>query len=152
MQSRSSAIPRLVKAGVIGHSSAGHTMKTDTGEQLAQAIAAKDEARLEALLSPDVDFRALTPGRFWEASSASDVVHDIFFRHWFEPKDHIDELQNVECDTVGDRQRVGYRFLVTNGDGAFVVEQQAYFGTTDGRIDWLRIMCSGFRPVPPPAS
>ena len=32
-------------------------------------------------------------------------------------------------------------------DGRFVVEQQAYLEERDGRIGWMRVMCSGFRPL-----
>jgi hypothetical protein len=122
-------------------------METEIGEQLARAIAAKDAPTLCELLSPEVDFRGMTPGRFWEAQSASDVVNDIIFGHWFEPSDHIDDLQHVEHDMIGDRRRVGYRFLVTNDAGSFIVEQQAYFEVEEDRIRWLRVMCSGYRPV-----
>ncbi len=122
-------------------------MDAQIGEQLARAIAAKDAAKLYELLSPEVDFRGMTPGRFWDANSASVVVDDVLFGHWFEPHDHIDEIQRIDCDTVADRQRVGHRFRVSNADGAFIVEQQAYFHVANARIDWLRIMCSGYRPV-----
>jgi hypothetical protein len=29
---------------------------------------------------------------------------------------------------------------------SFVVEQQAYTTEKDGRINWMRVLCSGFRP------
>jgi hypothetical protein len=28
-----------------------------------------------------------------------------------------------------------------------VVEQQAYYATEGGRIAWMRVLCSGFRPA-----
>lgn len=31
-------------------------------------------------------------------------------------------------------------------DGAHVAEQQAYHRSVDGRITYLRVLCSGFRP------
>jgi hypothetical protein len=31
--------------------------------------------------------------------------------------------------------------------GQFLLEQQAYYRTNGGRISWLRIACSGYRPV-----
>jgi hypothetical protein len=117
------------------------------GERFARAIAAKDASALLDVLAPDVDFRAMTPGRFWEAGSAKEIVDDVIFGHWFEPSDHIDALESVESDTVADRGRVIYRFHVTNGDGAYLVEQSAYFDVVDDRISWLRIMCAGYRPV-----
>jgi hypothetical protein len=117
------------------------------GERFARAIAAKDAPALLDVLAPDVDFRAMTPGRFWEAGSAREIVDDVILGHWFEPSDHIDALESVESETVADRERVIYRFHVTNADGSFVVEQSAYFAVVDDRISWLRIMCAGYRPV-----
>jgi hypothetical protein len=122
------------------------------GERFARAIAAKDASALLDVLAPDVDFRAMTPGRFWEAGSAEEIVDDIIFGRWFEPSDHIDALESIESDTVADRERVVYRFHVTNADGSFLVEQSAYYDVTDGdRISWLRVMCVGYRPMPAPA-
>lgn len=123
-------------------------MGTDLGESFARALAAKDAPALLELLSPEVDFRAMTPGRFWEASTAAEVVNDVLLGHWFEASDRIDGIDAIETDDVGDRSRVGYRFRVTNADGAFLVEQQAYFDVEHDRIGWLRVMCSGHRPVP----
>jgi hypothetical protein len=31
--------------------------------------------------------------------------------------------------------------------GTFVVEQQAFLDLAEGRISWLRVLCSGFVPV-----
>jgi hypothetical protein len=46
-----------------------------------------------------------------------------------------------------DRERVGYRFRVRCPDGHYIVEQQAYLTIDDGRITWMRSVCSGFRKV-----
>jgi len=116
------------------------------GAAFAQALASKDYPRLRALLAPDVDFRALTPSRNWEAADSTTVVEDIL-QQWFEESDEIEQVENVETDSFADRERVGYRFTVRNPDGRFLVEQQAYLSSRDGRIDWLRVVCSGFRPV-----
>jgi len=118
------------------------------GERFARAIAAKDSAALIDVLAPDVDFRAMTPQRFWESASPHEIVDDVILGRWFDPSDHIDSLERVETDTVADRERIVYRFHVTNADGAFLVEQSAYFSVVDDRIAWLRIMCAGYRPVP----
>lgn len=122
-------------------------MNTGIGERFARAVAAKDAPALLGLLAPEVDFRAMTPSRFWESNSAVEVVDDVVLGKWFEPTDVIESIEGIEHDVVIDRERVGYRFRVTNADGAFVVEQQAYLGVQDDRIAWLRIMCSGYRPV-----
>jgi hypothetical protein len=115
---------------------------SETGAALAAAIAAKDVAALRDLLAIDVDFKALTPGRFWEGRSAADVV-DVFFAHWFAPSDEIEALVSHRTGDVGERKSVTYRLQVRNPDGQFEVEQQAYFGVLDGRITFLRMLCSG---------
>jgi hypothetical protein len=120
------------------------------GERFAHAIAVKDAPALLEVLAPDVDFRALTPGRFWEAANAKEIVDDVILGRWFDPSDHIDALESVESSPVADCERVIYRFRVTNDDGVFLVEQSAYFEVVDDRISWLRIMCAGYRPLPTP--
>ena len=42
---------------------------------------------------------------------------------------------------------LGAWFQVSNADGCFTVEQQAFLDLTDGKITWLRVLCSGFIPV-----
>ena len=59
-------------------------------------------------------------------------------------------LERLESDAFADRGRVGYRFRVRNPDGDVLVEQQAYLSERDGRISWMRALCSGYRPVPAP--
>ena len=122
-------------------------MGMPVGERFARAIAAKDSAALLELLAPQVDCRAMTPGRFWEPASSSELVNDVILGKWFEPTDHIEGIEAIESDSVADRERVGYRFRVKNADGTFLVEQQAYLGVEDDRVAWLRIMCCGYRPI-----
>jgi hypothetical protein len=93
-----------------------------------------------------VDFRGLTPNRSWEATGAEDVLA-VLLRSWFEDSDQIEGLEHVQSDAFADRERVGYRFSVTNPDGRFLVEQQAYLEPRSGRIGWMRVVCSGFRPA-----
>ena len=122
------------------------------GERFARAIAEKNSSALLELLASEIDFRAMTPGRFWEAATAVEVVDGVIFGHWFEPTDQIEAIEAIEQGAVVDRNRVSYRFRVSNADGAFVVEQQAYFGVEDDAITWLRVMCSGYRPVQQPTA
>jgi hypothetical protein len=116
------------------------------GTDFARAFAARDTARIRALVDPEVDFRALTPNRSWEANGA-DALVEILFDNWIEPDDEVEGIELVESDSFADRERVGYRFRVRNPDGRFLVEQQAYIEERDGRIGWMRVVCSGFRPV-----
>jgi hypothetical protein len=122
------------------------TQPDGPGPAFARALAAKDSSRIAELLDPEIDFRGLTPNRAWEAKGP-DAVIAILLENWFEDKDEIEGLEHIETGTVADRQRVGYRFSVRNPDGHFLVEQQTYLSAPDGRIEWMRVVCSGFRPA-----
>lgn len=122
------------------------TAATDLGREFVAALAEKDFDRLLDLFHPEIDFRGMTPRKFWEAGNADTVVSDIL-RSWFEESDEIVSLDAVEVGAVADCERVGYRFTVTNPEGRFLVEQQSYLTERDGQIGWMRVMCSGFRHV-----
>ncbi len=117
------------------------------GEDFAAALAVKDFDRVRDLFAPEVDFRGLTPRRDWAAEDPAEIVDGVL-RQWFEDSDEILDLEHLESGGFGDRERVGYRFRVRNPEGLFRVEQQAYLGVdAEGRIDWMRTVCSGFRPI-----
>lgn len=120
-----------------------------TGSRFASALAAKDRDAMRELLHPQIEFRALTPRKAWEADDA-DAVMEIVFGTWFDDSDEIRALESVETGTVADREQLRYRLAVTNPEGSFVVEQQGYLlAGEDGRIEWMRLVCSGFRPAAP---
>jgi len=125
-------------------------MGTNLGKRFAEALGHRDGAALKSLLADNVDFRAMTPGKFWETSNPSDIVDEILLGTWFEPQDRVTAIEHIETGAVGARQRVRYQFALTNLEGDFLVEQQMYFDVDDQseRISWLRIICSGFQPSP----
>ena len=111
----------------------------------ARAVAAKDLSTVRDLLHPELDFRGMTPGRVWEADGPEDVLDAL--GTWFDENDMIEGIELLETDSFADRERVGYRLRVRNADGLHLVEQQVYLTPREDRIGWLRIMCSGYRPV-----
>jgi hypothetical protein len=118
----------------------------ELGERFVAALATRDTDALIGLLSPDVDFRGMTPGRFWEASAPDSVLAILY--QWFEPTDVVEEVVDVVNSSVVDRHCIDYRFRVRNPDGLHEVEQRAYYdGDGDGRIALMRVICSGFRPL-----
>ena len=119
---------------------------THLASRLATALATRDADTLLALFGSEVDFRALTPGRVWEASTPAAIVHDVILGAWFEPTDVIERVEWAETVPVASRTRLGYRLRVTSPGGSCTVEQQAYLQLTGGRITWLRLVCSGFIP------
>lgn len=126
-------------------------MTERTGERFARALGDKDGPGLKALLMPSVDFRAMTPAKFWEGNDVDVIVDRTMLGTWFAPERRITDILSIETDRVGSIDRVAYRFRVEWPDGEFIVEQQAYFRTDGDRIAWLRIMCTGFLPLEPPA-
>ncbi len=119
---------------------------SELGAEFVGALAAKDVGRLSSLIHPEIDFRGMTPNRIWEASSRDEVIR-ILLGRWFEDTDEIESVERLETDAFADRQRVGYRLGVSNAEGRFLVEQQAYLTPRDGQITWMRVLCSGFRPA-----
>jgi hypothetical protein len=119
---------------------------TTLGAEFASALAAKDFDRMLELMHPEIDFAGMTPSRSWGAGDPEAVVSQVL-RQWFEDSDEIEALEHLETDAFADRERVGYRFSLRNPDGRFLVEQQAYLSERDGQIGWMRVVCSGFRPV-----
>lgn len=123
--------------------------RTDTATRaFVDAIVARDFARARGLLHPAIDFRGMTPKRVWEADGPAGVEEAL--RAWFEnPERDVERVERAEqSGAVADTQRVGWRVHGTGVDGAFVFEQLAYIREHDGRVAWLRVMCSGPRPVP----
>jgi hypothetical protein len=116
------------------------------GASFARALAAKDFASIAELMDAEIDFGALTPRRTWEAKDPGAVVTSVL-REWFEDSDEILSLEHLETDAFADRERVGYRLRVRNPEGLFLVDQQAYITARDGRIAWMRVLCSGYRPL-----
>lgn len=117
----------------------------ELGAAFAEALAQKDFARVASLLHAEVDFGALTPRRSWDAHDPERVVADVL-RVWFDDACELEELVDVTHETFCDRERVAYRLRGSGPDGPFLMEQQAYLTARDGRIAWMRVLCSGKRP------
>jgi hypothetical protein len=113
------------------------------GERFVHALLDKDWTRVESAVDPKIDFRALTPGRPWEATTRKDLIEEVF-QQWFEPRDEIYEILAIATDRVVGRNRVVYRFRLRNPDGDYVCEQTAYYDQAKGRVTNLRILCTGF--------
>ena len=117
------------------------------GETFARAVAAKDQAALRAVLCDTIDFQALTPGRVFHAETGAEVVVEIILGTWF-ARARMDELCSVTAGRVAGREHVAYRVRLHAGVDEYHVEQQVYYDTAeDGRIRWMRVLCSGYQPL-----
>lgn len=113
--------------------------------EFADGVAARDFERVRALLSDAIDLRGMTPRRIWEAEGP-DEVFDVL-REWLaDPDEPVDGIEPTEPALVQDTTRVGWLAHGRNVDGPMLFEQQAYLCEREGRVVWLRVICSGPRP------
>jgi TusA-related sulfurtransferase len=116
------------------------------GQFFLESLAAQDFDQLEALLAPQVHFRALLPSRTCEENTAEAAIG--WFRHWFGEVDTLQIVQST-ADQVVDRLSLRYRLrLHDTADGWQIIEQQAYCDVQNGRIADMWLLCSGFRSDP----
>ncbi len=122
------------------------SVSASTTHEFLDAILARDFARARDLLHSSIDFRAMTPTRVWEADGPAGVEEVL--RAWFEhPERDVEQIEPTDPASVEDTARVGWRVYGHGVDGPFVYEQQAFLREDHEQIVWLRIMCSGPRPV-----
>ncbi len=101
------------------------TTETSVANALMDAIAAEDITRAVALLHPEIDFRAMTPNRVWEAEGRDGV--EAVLREWFEnPDEDISGIETTQPVAIGGTMRVGWLVRISDGGGPNVFEQQAY--------------------------
>lgn len=114
--------------------------------EFVDAIVARDFARARAYLGANIDFRAMTPSRVWEADDPAGV--EKVLRAWFEHPDRdVERVAPTEPESIADTLRVGWRVYGQGANGPFVYEQQAYVREERDEVCWLRIMCCGPRPA-----
>ena len=87
------------------------------GRSFVETLAAKRWDDLVAVVDPHVAFKGITPGRFWEASTAGELIDDVLQR-WFEPNDHIEALDDMQVGAVTDRSSLRYRLRVRTTTGS----------------------------------
>jgi hypothetical protein len=101
------------------------------------AVLARDFSRASGLLHPDIDFRAMTPNRIWEANDPAGVEEVL--RAWFEhPERDVERVDPIEPASIEDTMRVGWRVHGSDANGPFTYEQQAYVREGNGQVVWLR--------------
>ncbi len=116
------------------------------GEAFVDALAARDSKRLRAAFHPDVHLRALVPSGFKESLGSDAVAARM--ESWFAEAESL-TIVSKNVSHVSDRLRVHYRFGEHYSDGdSEIIEQDAYCGVREGRIDSIDLLCSGHLPGP----
>jgi TusA-related sulfurtransferase len=116
------------------------------GESFVEALAARDSKRLRAALHPDAHLRALVPSGFKESIGSDAVAARL--ESWFAEAETL-AVVSKKVSHVSDRLRVQYRFDEHYPDGdSETIEQDAYCGVREGRIESIDLLCSGHLPGP----
>jgi hypothetical protein len=122
------------------------TVELGVAGALVDAIVERDFARAVALLHPEIDFRAMTPNRVWEADGPAGV--EAVLREWLDdPDEDVEGIEATEPMWIKDTVRVGWLVRISDVEGPHIFEQQAYIRERDAQIDWMRVMCSGWIPL-----
>lgn len=109
------------------------------------SLSSKDREAFTALFAKEIDFRGVTPGSAWRATTPDEVA-EIVFGSWFEPLDHVREVLDVSTHPVSERTAVAYRLRVESKGEMYLVEQVGYMTVDEGRIASMSVVCSGYRP------
>jgi hypothetical protein len=121
--------------------------KHDIGERWAVALRVADFAGLGRCLAPDVRIRAVLPSRFADASGRDEAV--ALLRQWLGGERGFAVL-TASSGMVGDVLRLNYRVRIA-GPEPCLMEQQCYCRVGADGVSDLRLVCSGWIPVPSPA-
>ena len=112
-----------------------------------QGLATQDFAELGGTLAGEARMRALLPAGLREWTGAEAIAGR--FAGWFGDTTAF-ELVEAAIGEVGGRLHLRWRLRLQAerlGPGWFTVEQQVYADTDDsGRIAWLDLLCTGYRP------
>jgi hypothetical protein len=129
------------------HGAAGVVPESASAGSFVEGLAAQDFAKLGGALAAGACLRALLPSGLREWVGA-EVIADRFAR-WFGDTEDF-ELVEATAGEVGGRLHLHWRLRLRAerlGSGWFTVEQHAYADTGgDGRIAWLDLLCTGYRP------
>jgi len=147
----------LITAGLVGGGFAAVASTQDekgatgpralpAGAEFIQALADRDFSAAQTMLTPEVEFKALTPSQGFVDLTGPEAVMNLM-REWYGTAEGI---ENLETNKVLQRHHVGYRIRwASPEDGIMVFEQQAYYDVDDsGRISRWHLVCSGDQPVP----
>jgi hypothetical protein len=116
-------------------------------ERFVRTILAKNWDAIEGQISTEMQFRALLPGNVVEVERRDAVVGEL--SDWFGPEIHIDSIDAVDVDSIGDKQRVSFRITARHegNDQRYELEQYFYLVVDDGEVQRADVLCSGWTHV-----
>jgi tRNA 2-thiouridine synthesizing protein A len=120
---------------------------TRLGHAFVNAIVDRDFDAVEALLAPNVRFRALTPRAVREGTTPAEARDWIWA--WFGETDQ-NELIDSRIEMVADRLHLAYRIRLREHGAWYLVEQHLFGSLADEHLTEIALLCSGFRSVQAP--
>jgi len=115
----------------------------ELGDEWIQAILDKDFNHLATISHPDVKSILMVPSRIYQLENAIDLIEKV--KDWFGDCDPI-EKEQARVAMVGEKLAIFYRFKCWENGMSSTIEQQIYSTIYEGRIQQLRLICSGFQP------
>jgi hypothetical protein len=120
--------------------------RRSAGDQLLEALAARDFDRMPDCFEADATMRAMLPSGPAEFHGATQIVENL--RIWFGCAHEFEVLGGAVGEVAG-RPHVTWRLRMHPtpwGDDTWhVIEQQAYLDAGE-RIAAIDLLCSGFQP------
>ncbi len=113
------------------------------GEGWIQAIAENDLDKLAQFCSPTITSILLTPNHLDNLHTSRDLV--ARFHDWFDDYSNF-RLEASRVGMVGERLGIFYRLRLQNQGDWYSIEQQLYLNLKNGRVEKVRLLCSGFQP------
>lgn len=109
------------------------------------ALTARDRARIEASLTPDVRMRALLPSGHREYTGPGAIT--AAFLSWFGEAEEFEVVATSVTEVAG-RLSLSWRFRVQpapfeDGEGWHIIEQYAVMDGSE-RIESIDLLCTGF--------
>jgi TusA-related sulfurtransferase len=114
-------------------------------ERVLEAITARDFSAFEDVLAPASRLRALLPNGLVEDTGPADIADR--FTQWFGSLETF-EILEARTQVTGDRSSLQYRFRTRwPGEDETVISQHVVLFGTNGTVDAMHLVCSGFRPA-----
>jgi hypothetical protein len=113
-------------------------------QSFVTALLERNFEKLQRAFHEHVQFRALIPPGFRERDTAEGAREIV--ERWFGDSELID-AQYARVEALHDCVHAGYRVRVRENGAWYVCEQHLFAHTSEGVIDRLDVLCSGFRPL-----
>lgn len=121
------------------------TTPTAPGARFIDALAARDLDGARQLLDADVTLSALMPEKSIDKTGVEDVMAAFC---GFVVNDCVQSVEVLDDHDIAGRRALAYRcHWSTPDDGPHVFEQHGFYDTTNGRISWIHLACSGDQAI-----